>query len=248
MFLPAIGWLSLQAFLSLGKTKHMYKIFILSGAILMGGYAALKATHNKPVTPAAVNNNIPVHLPGSPLDFASWKLLPAASEIQWKASYITGGGHHGTLQLKEGALQTGSLNLVTSGRFVIDMNSIRATDLADAGERTSLEEHLKSADFFATSQFPTAYFTVTGSSQYVPAMVKGKLAIKGVVQPVEIPFVWRVQNDTLYMQAQISVDRTQWGISYQSEGLLNAVKNGIIANKVDLILQLRFYKSKDDNC
>lgn len=225
----------------------MYKIMILSAAILLGGFVALRATRKVPATPA-------IHpkkgsLSGQPAGNSFWQLLPAASQIQWKATYITGGGHEGTLQLKGGVLQAGNFQLITTGRFVIDMTSIRSTDLPDEKGRHDLEEHLKSNDFFATGQFPLATFSVTGSTPFVPASVTGNLSIKDVSHPVSIPFVWHVQNDTLIVQGQLTIDRTKWGINYHSEGVLGSLKDGVISDKVELSLQLRFSKPKQgDGC
>lgn len=223
----------------------MYKIMILSATVLMGGYAALRTSQATPThTVATEGDSVKNYLPVSAIDFSSWRLLPAASEIQWKAAYITGGGHNGTLHVKEGGVRTGSDRMITNGRFVLDMNSIQATDQPDKEGRKDLEAHLKSADFFATEKFPLAYFTVTGSSPYA-SWVQGNLTIKGVSHPVVVPFTYRVQNDTLYVQGHLNIDRTEWGINYQSEGLFSAAKDGIIKNSVELNLLLRFYRIKD---
>lgn len=220
---------------------------ILSATILLGGFVVLKATRKAPAAP--VDHHETKSLSGQPAGNSAWQLLPQASEIQWKASYITGGGHQGTIGLLGGTLQTGNFQLITGGRFVIDMNSIRSTDLPDENGRKDLDQHLKSDDFFATGRFPTATFAVSGSTPFVPANITGNLSLKGVSQPLTVPFVWHVQNDTLIVQANLTIDRTQWGINYHSEGILSAVKDGVISNKVDLVLQLRFGRMKaGDGC
>ncbi|BAV06645.1 Polyisoprenoid-binding protein YceI [Filimonas lacunae] len=220
----------------------MYKIMGLSAFVLLAGFAALKASHTTCVTPP---DKTSVTLPHFGWEAASWRLVPVGSNIEWKASYITGGGHQGTLQLKEGNLQTGTLNLITNGRFVIDINTIHSTDQPEAEKRKELDAHLLSNDFLAATQFPYAYFTVTGSSYYTPARVQGTLNLKGVSQPIDIPFTYQMQHDTLLLQAVIHIDRTKWGITYQSDDPLRGLKNGMIANNIELILHMRFSKAQD---
>lgn len=218
---------------------------ILSAFVLLGGgYAALKATRNSPAP--VCNTDSVYHGPSLFPEPAGWHLLTAASEIQWKAGYITGGGHHGTLQLKDGNLQTGKVILVSGGWFLIDMNSVQGKDQAKPEDNKSLEAHLKSEDFLGTEQFPLASFKVTGSSLFVPAEVKGDLTIKNITRHVEIPFVWRVQNDTLYVQGHLNIDRRQWGISNKPDNITGAVKDAAISNTIELVLNLRF--KRIDNC
>ena len=92
------------------------------------------------------------------------------------------GSHEGTRDLKSGYLTIENNNLV-GGEFVIDMTSILCTDLSGKG-KASIENHLKSDDFFSVDKFPTSslvIFDVTknGVGQY---KVNANITIKEMTQ------------------------------------------------------------------
>lgn len=96
----------------------------------------------------------------------SWKgIEPAENEF-----------HTGNITLSEGKAVTTDGNL-TSGSFVIDMNTITVTDLDEAGGKTKLEDHLKGTKegtaehFFNVPKYPTVTVDVVSFDE-------GNLTIK----------------------------------------------------------------------
>ena len=82
------------------------------------------------------------------------------SLISWSGKKSIGGGAHtGTLALKEGTLSVEGGQL-TAGKFVIDMGSLKNTDIEDAGKAGDLVGHLSSPDFFNVPAHPTAAFEI----------------------------------------------------------------------------------------
>ena len=77
------------------------------------------------------------------------------SVIYWTGTK-PGGAHTGTVNLSSGTLGATDGN-ITSGSFVIDMTSIKNTDL-DAETAPKLEGHLKTGDFFEVDAHPTGKF------------------------------------------------------------------------------------------
>src|SRR5690606_22784185 len=104
----------------------------------------------------------------------------ANSSIKWKA-YHKGGfdPRFGTLE-SEGSLTLES-DEIASGKFTIDMNSLRtdkdAVDAAKTGGKTAadLDGHLKNEDFFEVEKYPTAKLEITSVRPFDPAKDKSVL-------------------------------------------------------------------------
>ena len=78
---------------------------------------------------------------------------PENSVINWKG-YMPGGSHNGSVKIKQGHI-TFSEDIPVEGEVVIDMSSIKDFDLGDELKPT-IENHLKSKDFFDVEHFPVA--------------------------------------------------------------------------------------------
>ena len=81
------------------------------------------------------------------------------------------------------AAKTGSTELV------IDTASLTTGDNAK-GSSPSRDEHLRSADFFNTKEFPTMTFksTKVNFGAELPASVEGNLTLLGITKPVTLTF------------------------------------------------------------
>ena len=84
----------------------------------------------------------------------------AASFIEWTGSNATGASHSGTIKLLNGAFHIIRGNL-KRGVFEIDMHSIVVNNLEGA-DKSDLENHLKSPDFFDVAKYPTGQFEIAG--------------------------------------------------------------------------------------
>ncbi|MHC4162877.1 MAG: rhodanese-like domain-containing protein, partial [Planctomycetota bacterium] len=103
---------------------------------------------------------------------ATWPPAPAAtpedrdytvdsddSNVEWTGRNI-GGRHYGTVRVASGKVTIRD-GVLAGGSFELDMDSFEAGDLT--GEMAELlVAHLKSDDFFATIEHPTARFEITG--------------------------------------------------------------------------------------
>ena len=88
----------------------------------------------------------------------------AATVIDWKGDKIVGSFHVGTIDLKGGWLTVDGTS-VTGGEFIVDMNSIKNSDVKDEKMRERLIGHLKSDDFFGVEKYPLSKLVITGSSR-----------------------------------------------------------------------------------
>ena len=165
------------------------------------------------------------------------------SGIIWEGNKAVGGGHTGTISLKEGSVNFNG-ETVTSGTFTADMNSITNIDL-DNNVKDKLVNHLKSADFFEVDKYPTATFVITKVDLVSKgnAVATGSLTIKGITNKISFPFTFQAMDDRLEVVAKrIKIDRTKYGIQFQSKGLKSSLSEKVINDEFLLDLNLVFSK------
>jgi K(+)-stimulated pyrophosphate-energized sodium pump len=128
------------------------------------------------------------------------------------------GSHTGKITLTAGNLKLDSASI--SGEFVIDMKSITCTDISDSTYNADLVGHLKSKDFFGADENPTAKLVLKkiaaadDKSNYV---ITADLTIKGITNEISFPaHIVTSENGNMSVGADITIDRTRWGIIYNS--------------------------------
>jgi polyisoprenoid-binding protein YceI len=147
----------------------------------------------------------------------TYTIKPEASNIEWFAEKVTG-KHNGTVALKSGkiGLEDGML---TSGNFVVDMTSIKVTDL-EGEYATKLEGHLKSPDFFGVESHPTASFEITDvileNEDKFNTRIKGNLTIKDISHPIDFPAQIEVKNGNFAAYGKMVIDRAKYDVRYGS--------------------------------
>ncbi|MEO1012784.1 MAG: YceI family protein [Bacteroidota bacterium] len=171
----------------------------------------------------------------NPIDGEKKEVKTSESKVTWKAYKVTG-SHYGTVNLKEGALIFDGDKL-SGGEFVVDMNTLVATDLQ--GEyKGKLEGHLKSDDFFGVANHPMSklVFTKVKSTGKNSYEVKGDLTIKGITKPVTLDVSVYGSKAT----ATAKVDRTLYDIKYNSGNFFENLGDKIIYDEFDLVVDLEF--------
>jgi polyisoprenoid-binding protein YceI len=141
------------------------------------------------------------------------------SGVTWTGKKVIG-GHNGTISVKEGNLNYNG-NTITSGTFVIDMNTISSLDL-EGEKKLKLDNHLKSPDFFDVPQYPFSTFRIkrVEKSSDDKAMAIGTLTIKAVTREIRFPITMNVKDGRIEVTAEdIAIDRTQYGVVYASRSL-----------------------------
>ena len=78
------------------------------------------------------------------------KLNISESSLNWEGKKVTGSGHNGSLQFGDSNVLMENGKII-SGVFSVDMTSLTCDDLTGKGKK-SLENHLKSDDFFAVDK------------------------------------------------------------------------------------------------
>ena len=120
--------------------------------------------------------------------------------------------------------------------YTIQMESL-------SSDHPKLTQHLKAADFFDVSTFPTASFRSTkivpGASE--PGMthtVTGELTIRGTTKQVSFPAQLTVGADEVAARTEFAIDRKDFGIEYPGK------PDDLIQDKVVLTVELVAPKPK----
>ncbi len=163
------------------------------------------------------------------------KINTEKSQIKWFGEMtFRFYGHHGFIKFKKGEFIKVN-DKITGGSFVIDMNSITTTDMDNPKANNSLTEHLKNNDFFDVLSFPIARLIITNVNYVSSTDVKitANLTVKGITKVIR--FNGKLNFEKLEMTAKFKIDRTRWGINYNS-----SVKDKAISDAIgfDVVLNL----------
>ena len=168
------------------------------------------------------------------------------SRVNWTGKKPTG-EHHGYVKLSGGEILM-EHNEITGGSFTIDLNSIANTDLGDKNAGSKLVSHLKSPEFFDVNKYPTAKFVISSvdripNHQAEPGLrkathrIEGDLTIKGITRKISFEASINLLNGKLTASSvPFAIDRTQWGVNYQSKKIFPNLKDEFIYD--DIILKI----------
>ena len=154
------------------------------------------------------------------------------SSIHWEGSHLFKfNKHHGIVKFLSGQI-TVSDGSITGGIFKIDMKSILNTDGKYNG---NLVGHLKSADFFDVTKYPVSKleFVDVVHSDYNYFEVLANLTIKGVTNAIRCKGERRFRNGKDVMTSRFIIDRTLWGVNYESKGYFTNLKDDVISDAIE---------------
>lgn len=155
------------------------------------------------------------------------------SELKWFGEHtFYFGGHQGIISFKEGYFII-TETVITGGEFIIDMNSIIGTDNGKIDRDSGLVKHLKDPDFFDVSRFPISKLTITNVfyENNTRLKIKANLTIKGITLPIN--FKAEINHEKQQMITKFKIDRTRWGINYNSK-----LKDGAISDAIGFEVKL----------
>jgi polyisoprenoid-binding protein YceI len=176
----------------------------------------------------------------------AYKVDIAHSVLKWEA-FKAVGKHQGSVPILEGTVFVDGTT-ITGGKVVLDMRNLQVTDL-DGEDKQRLEAHLKGLrpgkedDFFNTSLYPTATYTIEGSTPIsgdadANLLVTGELTMKDITKPVNI----RVKLDSGAAKAvkitavPFVIDRTEWGIKFMSKKFFDDLKDNFVYDEIKIDL------------
>ncbi len=172
----------------------------------------------------------------------SFKVDAEASKMLWTGKQITG-QHHGGVNVSSGTVAWGEHGL-KKAEVVIDMASISNLDM-EREYAAKLERHLKSSDFFHTSQYKTASFKTTavekiqGAEAGAPNYnVTGDLTIKGITKPVTFAVLAWKDKKGVRAAGTMTFDRTLYDVRYRSGKFFDALGDKMIDDMVEVAFDL----------
>lgn len=170
----------------------------------------------------------------------------AASVINWKGTK-PGGEHWGTVALESGQIYTNTAGELVGGHFTIAMTSLVSHDLDAASGKQTLEDHLKSADFFNVAKYPTAKFEITAvtpqATDSTTHLISGNLTLLDSTKNISFPATL-TQADGVAEAKTLTfvIDRTQWGVSYKSKSIFAELKDKFIHDEIVLSITAKTMK------
>jgi polyisoprenoid-binding protein YceI len=167
--------------------------------------------------------------------------------VRWSAkkplieSYVD----RGIIPVESGEITVTADNLST-GSITFDVANIEATKTANARlgvER--LTDHLRSEDFLAVEEFPTTKFTLTAAEAIASTTdetdyeLTGNLTLKGETNEISFPAnVGMSELGALVVEENTEIDRSRWNIRYGSESFFDDLGDNLIANEVEIEIDL----------
>jgi polyisoprenoid-binding protein YceI len=165
------------------------------------------------------------------------------SKIEWHGAKPIGSGHTGTIAITKGNLVMQGQH-ITGGSFTMDVNSMTPQD-QDAAHNAKLKGHLLSPDFLEAEKYPEATFEITGVKAVTDAaslenkeathIITGNATLKGITKSVSFPAKVSLNDDKVTADAVFNIDRTDWGINYQSDA---GIKDKFIKKEINLNIHL----------
>ena len=169
------------------------------------------------------------------------------SYLSWRATHLGG------LQPRFGKIYFSDARfLVNSGKLTnasvtIKMASLTVESFPEgAKEIGKLTGHLLSADFFAIEKYPTSKFELTSIQKATGthnSQVTGNLTILSISK--SITFAANVtisDNEVSIKSEEFSVNRTDWGLTYNVEGTAGVPTNYLISNEIGFTIDVTLTK------
>lgn len=158
-----------------------------------------------------------------------------SSSIHWLAKKIVG-QHEGTINFKSGTLEM-TKDKLTGGEFIVDMNSLTATDLT-GDYLGKLNGHLKNNDFFDVSNHPTSklVFTKVTDNKSGNYTVTGDLTIKNITKSI----TFDISLAAGQAKTKLTVDRTKYDIKYASGSFFENLGDKTIEDNFTLDIVLKY--------
>ncbi|MDR9398921.1 YceI family protein [Salibacter sp.] len=157
------------------------------------------------------------------------------SKAMWAGTLVGVYTHTGNVMLEKGML-TAKGDKITGGEFVIDMNSMVATDDNYNPEEDKTPEkligHLQADDFFAVKNHPTASFKIKSYDE-ASNTITGDLTVRGKTQEEKITDVkFNAEEGTA--KGKLVFDRHEYDVAYTM-----SMKDMTINDEIEVMVDLK---------
>ncbi len=133
----------------------------------------------------------------------------------------------GTLKLKDGTVTVKEKQSIAA-KITVDMGSMKQ-------DNEHLLEHLKSSDFFDVLKYPVSTIKI---DRVINGNAYGKLTIKNKTLPFQSPVTIDIKDGITTISGKTIVDRTKYGIIYNSGNFFSGLGDKAIKNTFDVAFNI----------
>jgi polyisoprenoid-binding protein YceI len=128
----------------------------------------------------------------------------------------------------------------------MDMNNFTVENFEDQESIDKLAGHLKSDDFFKVATYPVSTFelaTITSQEGDYNSMITGNLTILGVTKSIAFNANVMVSDASVSVKSEdFVVNRTDWGLTYNTEGTAGVPADYLISNDIGFTIDITLNK------
>ncbi|MCF6351235.1 MAG: YceI family protein [Flavobacteriaceae bacterium] len=177
----------------------------------------------------------------------TFKTVKDGSLVNWRASHLGGvQPRFGKIYFKEASFLVNN-GLLTNANIAMNMSTLTVENFPEgAEEKGKLTGHLQSPDFFNIEKYPTSKFELTNLKETTGtynSKVTGNLIILDVTKSITFNANVKVsENEVSIKSEDFSINRTDWGLSYNTKGTAGVSVDYLIANDIGFTINLTLKK------
>jgi len=167
----------------------------------------------------------------------AYTITKDTNTLTWGGKAAVGGyAPEGTLQIQDATI-TCENNTITSLEIIVNMTSLYQ-------ENKRLSGHLRDKDFFHVKKYKTATFTLSEPVDISSntCILNGIMAIKDAQNKEAVKATITVQDGNISITFNHTMDRTVYGVTYNSPSIFKSLKENVIADDFTLKGTLVFAK------
>lgn len=177
----------------------------------------------------------------------TFNTIKTNSHVSWRASHLGGvQKRFGNISVKNASflINNGTLS---NASIAMDMAYLTVENFPEgAAEKGKLTGHLQSGDFFNIEKYPTSKFELTkmeGTTGEYNSRITGNLTMLDVTKSIAINANVKVsENEVSVKSEDFKIDRTDWGLSYNTEGTAGVPVDYLIANDIGFTIDVTITK------
>jgi len=205
-----------------------------------------------------VQTGPPQEIPINAGDAVEFEVDSESSKVLWIGTKPTG-RHNGTIAISDGSIYVKN-GIPAGGMFTMDMHDIQIDNM-EGKQKTKLNNHLLSSDFFDVENHPVSRFVITALEPYDSQtssteakhgpfvisdpthIVTGNFYMRGTNLSISFPAKIHVNEHKVEAEAKFNIDRTKWGVSYWDESTIETrTQDKLIHNVVHVAFTLEAVK------
>ncbi|MGB1040374.1 MAG: YceI family protein [Flavobacteriales bacterium] len=158
------------------------------------------------------------------------------ASISWKAWHF-GKTHerYGKVPISKAEIYIKRKKL-KGGIVEFSIENLTVENFGERKEKEYLTNHLKSADFFETDSFPTAYFEISKvkkSKGEYSHLISGNLQIKNISRNITLPCNYNYYKDSVQLSFKpFEINRNDWKLTYHNSETSGISSDYLIDNGI----------------